>query len=821
MKLPVAKIALASATYLIDKPYSYLIPQELAEKVQAGMRVIVPFGRGNRKSEGIVLRVVFEEQMPRMKYIATLLDETPVLNRESLKLALWMRERYFCTVYDAARSMLPSGLYYRFKERFVLEQDVDIERAYEVARDNRDARRIVEMVVATPNGAERSDIYAAFGTKSPFATLEHLTAQGILRTESELHRKTKDKSEIMVSLAVSPEAALEAVEAKRKTAPLRYAVVEQLVNLGGCIAKELCYFTGASMHTIRSLEKSGLVHLEKHEVFRRPQVMHTAQAERIILNREQQQVFHGLYALCRSEQPEAALLYGITGSGKTQVYLSLIRSVLDMGKTAMVLVPEIALTPQMLQIFTAYFGSDVAVLHSSLRETERYDEWKRVRNGDARVVIGTRSAVFAPLENLGLIIMDEEQEASYKSSEQTPRYHARDVAKFRVNHHRALLLMGSATPTVESFFKAERGVYHLFRLTHRYNEQSLPQVIIADMREELKRGNSSSIGEQLWQELKENIHRGEQSILLINRRGASRMVSCAACGEVPECPHCSVKLTYHSANGRLMCHYCGHSVRLNKTCDSCGGPLIFLGTGTQRVEEELKARFPQVDILRMDTDTISAKQSHEAILYKFEQKKTPILLGTQMVAKGLDFANVTLVGVIAADLSLYVDDYRAGERTFSLLTQVVGRAGRGDKVGRAVIQTMTPENAVVTCAAVQDYERFYQRELLLRELRQAPPYRDFFVLTATGLEEVKVHSACVKLKRTVEQWVRESTLDLQVLGPAPAAVMKVNNRFRYRLILSGQDNRQSRAVVGSLLRLAAEDKSNRGVHVFVDCNPMD
>ena len=821
MKIPVAKIALAHATYLIDKPYSYLIPQELAQKLAAGMRVIVPFGRGNRKSEGIVLRILEEEPSGRMKYIATLLDETPVLGRESLKLALWMRERYFCTVYDAARSMLPSGLYYRFKERFVLEQGVDAERAYETAEGNRDARRIVEMVVATPHGAERSDIYEAFGTKSPFAALELLIGQGILRTESELHRKTKDKSEITVSLAVSPEAAMEAVEVKRKTAPLRYAVMEQLVNLGSCIAKELCYFTGASMPTIRSLEKSGLVRLEKYEVFRRPQLTTAPNAEPIVLNAEQQAAYNGLYALCRSEQPEAALLYGITGSGKTQVYLSLIRSVLDAGKTAMVLVPEIVLTPQILQIFTAHFSSDVAVLHSSLRETERYDEWKRVRNGDARVVIGTRSAVFAPLENLGLIIMDEEQEASYKSSEQTPRYHTRDVAKFRVNQHKALLLMGSATPTVESFFKAECGVYHMFRLRHRYNDQSLPKVIIADMREELKRGNSGSIGAQLRQELEENIARGEQSILLINRRGASRMVSCAACGEVPECPHCSVKLTYHSANARLMCHYCGHSVRFSKTCGSCDGPLIFLGTGTQRVEEELKAHFPSVDILRMDTDTISAKQSHEAILYKFEQSKTPILLGTQMVAKGLDFANVTLVGVIAADLSLYVDDYRAGERTFSLLTQVVGRAGRGDKVGRAVIQTMTPENAVVTCAAVQDYEHFYQRELLLRELRQAPPYRDLFVLTAMGTEEMKVHSACVKLKRTVEQWVRENALDLQVFGPAPAAVMKVNNRFRYRLILSGRNDKQSRVVVAGLLRLAAEDKDNRGVHVFVDCNPMD
>jgi primosomal protein N' (replication factor Y) len=513
----------------------------------------------------------------------------------------------------------------------------------------------------------------------------------------------------------------------------------------------------------------------------------------------------------------------VTGSGKTQVYLKLIQSALERNRTALMLVPEIALTPQLLQIFVSHFGDDVAVLHSSLRAGERYDEWKRVRFGKARVVIGTRSAVFAPISGLGIIILDEEQEATYKS-EQNPRYHARDIAKYRCAQNNALLVLGSATPSVETMYLADEGVYHRFTLNKRYNEQALPHVLIADMKAELRSGNGTGISALLRQELEANLARGEQSILFLNRRGASRLVSCGECGAVPVCPRCSVHLTYHSANGRLMCHYCGHSQRLPDSCPDCGGGLNFIGIGTQRLQEELNELFPGVEVLRMDADTITATHSHEAILSRFQKKKVPILLGTQMVAKGLDFENVTLVGVIAADLSLYVDNFRAAERTFSLLTQVVGRAGRGQKSGRAVIQTWTPEGDVIRLAAAQDYDGFYRQELALRRLRGCPPFSDFFFITTTGQDEDAVLRTCMRLRQMLESWLSRppyAGFQLQILGPAPAAVAKVNNRYRYRLTLNGPNTRQLRTLIAHLLRTAQTEKENRGVSVFADMNPLD
>lgn len=609
------------------------------------------------------------------------------------------------------------------------------------------------------------------------------------------------------------------VTPRRRSAPLRYSVTELLCSLGAASAKELCYFTGASMPTIRSLEKSGILTLEQQEVFRRPRVEDVERLPPPVLNEEQQRAFEGLDELARAGKPAAALLYGVTGSGKTQVYVRLIQQTLERGRTALVLVPEIVLTPQLLRVFTSYLGDSIALLHSSLRAGERYDEWKRARQGEAKVVIGTRSAVFAPLNDLGLVILDEEQESSYKS-ENVPRYHARDVAKYRCVQNGALLVLGSATPSVETMHQAQSGVCHLFSLRNRYNQKALPQVIVADMKEELRSGNATSLSSVLCRELEENVTRGEQAILFLNRRGASRMVTCGECGYVPECPRCSVRLTYHSANHRLMCHYCGHSQPLPLSCPQCGGKLNFIGIGTQRLQEELEERFPGVEVLRMDTDTVSAAHPHEEILERFRRDRVPILVGTQMVAKGLDFENVTLVGVVAPDLSLYVDDFRAGERTFSLLTQVVGRAGRGEKQGRAVIQTYTPDNDVIRFAAWQDYDSFYRTEIQLRRLRGYPPFQDFVVFTASGLEEGSVLRCCVRLR-----WALEAELDRdggwRILGPAPAAVAKVNNRYRYRLTLTGHMDKRARTCIAHLLRAAHQDKENRGVSVYADLDPYN
>ena len=819
-----AKIALQAATYAIDKPYDYQVPLELLDTLRPGMRVVVPFGAGNRRTEGIVLALEggYPDD-PRRKSILTVLDEEPVLDGEALRLALWMRERWFCTVYDAARAMLPAGLYFSLQDRWKLAPGVEREAAYAAAGRSEHARHIVELLFVSGREADVAQIKEAFGTKDPNPALKLLRDKGILTLETSASRGVGDKKELVASLAIPPEEAMALVTPRRRSAPLRYAVTELLCAIGSASAKELCYFTGAANATLRSLEKSGILRLEHREVFRRVTVEAGERAAPPVLNAEQQAAFEGLDALAAAGRPAAALLYGVTGSGKTQVYLRLIYEALARGRTAMVLVPEIALTPQLLRIFASHFGDDIAVLHSSLRAGERYDEWKRVRSGQARVVIGTRSAVFAPLRNLGLLILDEEQESTYKS-ENVPKYHARDVAKYRCAQNDALLVLGSATPSVESMYHAKRGDYRLFTLRRRYNEQALPEVLIADMKKELRAGNGTSLSGPLRAGLAAAMEAGEQSILFLNRRGASRMVTCGECGEVPTCPRCSVHLTYHSANGRLMCHYCGHSEPLPDACPSCGGALNFLGYGTQKVEEELHAAFPGREILRMDTDTVSATQSHEKLLSRFEKERIPVLVGTQMVAKGLDFENVTLVGVISADLSLYVDDYRAGERTFSLLTQVVGRAGRGAKQGRAVIQTFTPENDVIRCAARQDYDSFYEQEIELRRMRLCPPFRELFVLTASGPLESAVLRTCMRLRRSLEGWLAQPPFrdwELTVLGPAPASVAKINDRYRYRLTLAAQNTKEIRAMVAHLVRCAQTDKENKGVSVSADVNPLD
>lgn len=816
----VAKVAVSKAVYAIDRPYDYLVPAGLEETIRPGIRVLIPFGSGNRPCDGIVLTLEQQESVSGLKTVISALDDAPVLDEHMLRLALWMRERYFCTVYDAVKAMLPAGLFFSVRDCCCLRDGVDREQAYEAAGTSSSAKRLVELLLACQGKADMEQIRAAFGAKSPTEAIKLLTQRAIVEVQTSAMRAVGDKTQQLAVLAIPAEEAMALVTPRRKSAPLRYAVVELLCAMGSAPSKELCYFTGASPATLRALAQKGIITLERQQVLRRVDHEPVESAQPVFLNDEQTQALRILDEMSCSDKPAAALLYGVTGSGKTQVYIQLIRRVLDRGRTAMVLVPEIALTPQLLRVFTSHFGEQIAVLHSSLRAGERYDEWKRVRSGQARVVIGTRSAVFAPLKNIGVIILDEEQEGSYKS-ENSPRYHARDIAKYRCAQEQALLILGSATPSVETMYYAREGQYRLLRLTKRYNKQALPQVLIVDMKQELRSGNGGAISDRLRQELEENIARGEQSILFLNRRGASRMVSCGDCGYVPECPRCSANLTYHSANGRLMCHYCGHSQRLPDVCPECGGTFNFIGVGTQRVQEELEELFPGVEVLRMDTDTVSAARPHEYFLERFRKEKAPILLGTQMVAKGLDFENVTLVGVLCADQALFVEDVRASERTFSLLTQVVGRAGRGKKSGRAVIQTYTPEHEVITFAAQQDYDRFYEQEVPLRELRGHPPFQDVTVLTVSGLNEAEVLRTCTKLRGGLERGLLTLAQPVRVLGPAPAVIAKVNNRYRYRLTLVGKSTPGLRHLVSRMLIAVHQDRQSRGVSVYADTNPLD
>ena len=737
-----------------------------------------------------------------------------------MKLIKWMKARYFCTYYDAIKAVLPGGIWLRYREVYRLCDGIDAAQALEAFEEGSPEQKILCAFLSSDK-AEAGTLRRLCGEASEKA-LKALVGQGILKKEVTVSQQVSDRSVRMVSLAISAEEALAAAERKKNSAPVRYAVIELLCTEGTLSSSELCYYTGASMKTLRALEKAGFLVFSEQEVLRVANYETAADAAPIKLNDEQQTAFHGLKQLMESGEGKAALLHGVTASGKTQVYLHLIRQALENGKNAMILVPEIALTPQMLRKFTAYFGNDVALLHSALRLTERYDQWKRILRGEVKVVLGTRSAVFAPISNLGLIIIDEEQEPTYRS-ENPPRYQTHDIAQFRCARQNALLLLGSATPTVETAYYGKEGRYQVFSLNRRYHAESLPPTRIADMRQELKEGNGSIISSVLQAELEKNIACGEQSILFLNRRGSSRMLLCGECGAVPECPRCSVPMTYHSANRRLMCHYCNHSEPAFDRCPNCGGIMKHIGCGTQKVEEELKALFPHTRVLRMDTDTVGAAHGHEALLKQFEEENIPILLGTQMVAKGLDFENVTLVGVLDADLSLYIDNFHAAERTFDLLSQVVGRAGRGSKQGRAVIQTYTPENTVIKAAAAQDYEAFYQSELRMRRLRRYPPFADLFALTVSGTDESRVQSAAAALKSGLDAAVTRAELKplaIEVLGPAGAPVIKVNNRYRYRVYLAGKNCGALRRLISEFLLAFHQHKENRGLDIFADCNAL-
>ena len=812
------KVAVSAAPYSIDKPYSYLVPESLAAAAVPGVRVMVPFGRGNKESEGLILTRVQEPKLPGSKAIRQILDSEPVLDKAGIDLALWMRGRYFCTVFEAVKTILPAGLWYGLREIWSLAMEPEAARPAAVGIPG--AWQVLDLLEKQGGKADIRVLRDALGDGAE-KPLKAMKKAEILTCETDAKRKIADKSHRMVELAVNTEDAYALTEPKRRSAPARYEVVNFLATAGRTPAAEVSYYTGASARTLKAMEKAGLIAFSEEEELRVPSLDDVEPGPEIVLNEEQQRAFEEILGRVQAAKPSVTLLHGVTGSGKTQVYLRLVQETLALGKTAMVLVPEIVLTPQMMRKFSSYFGSRVAMLHSSLKMTERYDQWKRIRRGEVDVVLGTRSALFAPLKNLGLIIMDEEQEGSYQS-ENVPRYDAREVAKYLCVREKAALVFGSATPTVETAWAAEQGSYQKALLRRRYNENALPEVLIADLRQEILNGNPGLISTPLRQELEKNLAAGEQSILFLNRRGSSRMLLCGECGYVPQCPRCSTAMTYHSANERLMCHYCGHSEPAADTCPECGGWMKHVGAGTQKVEEELRELFPEAGILRMDADTTAG--GHEEILQTFERERVPILLGTQMVAKGLDFENVTLVGVLSADISLYVDNYRAAERTFSLLTQVVGRAGRGGKTGRAVIQTYTPGNDVIRCAARQDYDAFYESEIRMRRLRRYPPFADLFTVTVSGTEEGRVLRAAVSVRETLRQLCLRPELaagEPEVLGPAPAPVVKVNNRFRYRCTLVGKNDKATREMLAWLQKDFAKDSANRGMNLFVDHNAAD
>lgn len=814
----IAKIAVDAASFAIDKPYSYYIPMDMT--LAPGMRVQVPFGRGNHRREGVVLSVE-PGGSEGLKPVDCCLDDTPVLSDRMLRLAAFLRERCFCTFYDGIRAMLPAGLWFQTKEHYKLTEDRSWqEKSLRVPY----ATALLQLLSDMGGEADGKALKAAVAEEEAYEkAIGYLLRKKWISSQVSFMRRAADKTEKIATLAVPAEDAAAYASTRSRVAVMQKNVLELLSSVGSASVKEICYFTGAKAATVKRLAELGFLTLTEKPVLRCRDIRPVTLDGPLVLNAQQKAAYEGLSGQMDAPAPGTALLYGVTGSGKTAVYIRLITRCLETNRQAMLLVPEIALTPQLLGLLAAYFGDKVAVLHSSLAATERYDQWKRIRSGEATVVVGTRSAVFAPCERLGLLIIDEEQEHSYKS-ENPPRYDAREVALWRGLKENALVLFGSATPSVQTMFYAKSGKYRLYTLKDRYNGRGLPQVQIVDMKSQLQMGNDLSVSYDLQDAIGAAAEAGKQTILFLNRRGNSRALVCVDCAEAPECPRCSARLTYHSANERLMCHYCGYSQKTDSRCGKCGGPLKPVGVGTQKVQQELESIFPGMQVERMDTDTISAANTHEMILDKFQSRNIPVLLGTQMVAKGLNLPNVTLVGVLDADMSLYMGNYRAAETTFNLLTQVVGRAGRGDAEGKAMIQTLVPEHRVITLAAKQDYEGFYEMEIALRERQSFPPFADQLTVTFTGQDEKQVLRGAEKFRDSLMVCLQQPQYEnaaCTVLGPAPCFIPKINYNYRHRLTLKCKTDRPLRLLLAHLLRQFSQDKGNRGVSAFIEVNGFE
>ncbi len=798
----IALVAVENTSYSFDTLYSYAVPEELKATLRRGMRVAVPFGRGNKSRMALVFRIE-EGDTSKLKKLLFAADEEPCLSEELLKLCEWLRDTTFCTYYDAFRAVLPSGLSFSLRTHYSVNEDfcgelTAAESELLCKLKETDGLARTEMISTLPDGGK---------------LLKSLLSKGAVSENEELKRRVGDETTRLVRLAETEE--------EIKLTPKQKQVTEFVAGSETASVKEVCYACCVTQAVVKRLVEKGVLELYEQTVFRTEPTEEASESPSdIVFSEKQQQVFDGLLSLMNETDPKCALLRGITGSGKTSVFIRLIDEAVKQGKSAMMLVPEISLTPQMVGKFRRLFGAEVAVLHSSLSLGERADEYRRIKSGKAKIVIGTRSAVFAPVQNLGIVVIDEEGEGSYKS-ENAPRYHAREAAKQRCFAHNAFLLLASATPSLESYYNAQIGRYSLFELDERYNNAVLPDVYIVDMKEEQKNGNHSAFSMPLIDEIQANLDRGEQSILLLNRRGYHTSVRCAACGSAAECPNCAVPLTYHMANGSLICHYCGYSHRLAKTCPKCGSPFMSMkGTGTQRVEDELSVIFPRARILRMDADTTSTKHAFENKFRAFANGEYDIIVGTQMIAKGLDFPNVTLVGVLKTDNSLYAGDFKAYERTFSLITQVVGRSGRGGRKGRAMLQTFTPEHYVLNLAARQDYPSFYEEEIKLREAMVYPPFCDIVAVTFSALSDSVCAGAAKHFVRIIEEQRKALTkeIPLALLGPAPCAAAKINGRYRYRLLIKCRSSSTLRKLIENSLKAAGKDERFRNVSFFADMN---
>lgn len=774
----------------VDRVFDYRVPAQWEEEVCVGLRVMVPFGQRNTKREGYVIALTETTEVPegKIKGIVEILDEgRPILTPSILELAKWMKKEYFCTLNQCLQAVMPAGI--RTKSVWYAELTGQTSELSEKEQ------QMIDVLEEQGGAVPLRELEQIFGNRTEYI-LRCLQEKKVVRLHQKTTRSTYKKEKRYVSLTENEELLIAAKEKAEKDKRLAGQLrVLSAICPGESISveelKEKAAVTDSPIHTL--LQKGVLVEQrrqEKRDVFQledytptQPFYPTSEQAQALTLLREEEQ----------KAQKRPVLLHGVTGSGKTEIYMQLIEHVIMAGKQAIVLVPEISLTPQIMERFISRFGKRVSVTHSRLSLGERLDQWRKARDGEISIIIGPRSALFMPFSNLGVIVMDECHESSY-ISDVTPKYHTREVARKLSELTGALLVMGSATPDIDSYHRAVTGEFLLLQLKERTKGSRLPEVFVTDMRKELEDGNRSAFGLPLQQAIRENLEKGQQTMLFLNRRGYSTFVSCRKCGEALTCPSCNVSYTYHASDKALVCHYCGKEVPVPKTCPSCGSHYIrYFGTGTQKIEEETRRLFPEASVLRMDADTTTGKNGHARILELFGKGKADILIGTQMIAKGHDFPNVTLVGILAADLSLNLGTYQAAETCFQLITQAAGRAGRGELAGRVFIQTYQPENHAIRMAAAQDYEGFYQEEILLRQAMEYPPFSHIFSVLITGEMEQEVILAAQRLGAYMNHYAERA--GCTVVGPAPAPLPKFRGEFRWQIFAKGTDADRLKAFV--------------------------
>lgn len=822
----IARVYIVEIAYSADKLYDYYIPTELEEYVSEGVLVSVPFGASNRRMNAVVWELSSKSDFDKVKPVSSVLSFEPLLDERQRSLCEFLKRHTLCTVGEAVKSAVPTAALAKISETVEAIEVGDDLSSYRLSEKSLE----ILSYIKNNSAVSTSNLRKTFG-KEVSKYLLPLVKNSLVRRRNEISDASKGKFELFVSLR--READLSALRGD-----MQKSIVKVLSECDETSFADLSLETGCKKVQIATLEKKGIVTTEYREAFRNPYRIVPQKNEETVLSEEQSEAFEKLEMLYKSSGPKAALLFGVTGSGKTSVIKKMIDRVREDGKGVIMLVPEIALTPQAVSVFCGYYGESVSVLHSGLSNGERLDAWKRIKEGLSDIVIGTRSAILAPLKNIGLIIIDEEQEHTYKS-DFNPKYSAHDVASFRCKEENAMMLLASATPSLSTYYKAVSGKYSLVELTKRYGGAVLPTVKLCDMRRESSAGNVSPLALELISMLGETVEAGKQAIVFLNRRGYNSTVACMSCGESVKCPNCSVSMTYHVVrafgtgdetsesqkrrdSGYLICHYCGYKEKVPEKCPNCGKENFkYSGCGTQMVEAEIKRLIPKAAVSRMDTDTTSGKFSHREIIETFRSGKTNVLLGTQMVTKGHDFPKVTLVGVLGADSSLYLDDYRAAERTFSMLTQVIGRAGRkGGEKGVAVIQTLCPDSDVMRYAAVQDYKSFYSKEIRFRKNLVFPPFCDLAVFTLSSSDESLLSASATKLTELFKNLLSDKYNDikLQAFGPFENPVYKVRNVCRMRLVVKCKLTKRFREMSSEILMEYGKQASKTAA-LSVDFNP--